>query len=202
MFGAASLYRLVQGSVPGGTTTAWKVERFCRAAGGTLVAIHLHREPESSFVRRLPCIAFLLFAALARAEEPARPRDVVRAALLDGATLPAPAEMPLATPADAAAGGHEAARKRIDLEREAHLRAAEHGNRQSREPHPSPRGDAAGGMTHGGADGMDGGTDCHDAASNMRTRSMHGGGGGMGPGHMGMDTAPPTGTAQPTNGVR
>lgn len=143
-------------------------------------------------MRRLPCIAFLLLAGPALAEDPPRPRDVVRAALLDGATMPAPAEMPLSTPADAAAGARDTPRKRIDLEREAHLRAAEHGNRHSREAQPSPRGDAAAGMMHGGAGGMDGGADCHDAASNMRTRSMHDGGGGMGPGHMGMQVPPPT----------
>lgn len=150
-------------------------------------------------MRRLPyLLAVLLLPAPALAEEPERARDLVRAALLDGATIPGPAEMPVAATGDAAGVHHALPQRRIDAEHEAHVRAAEHGARHSREAHPTHGGDATGGAMHGGAggmSGMDGGADCHDAAGNMRTRGMHDGGGGMGPGHgMGMETAPLTGS--------
>jgi len=145
-------------------------------------------------MRHLPCLVAVLFlAAPALAEEPGRARDLVRAALLEGATVPGAAEMPVAS-----AGGahHVLPERRNDAEHEAHVRAAEHGARHSREAHPAHGGDGAGGAMHGGArgmSGMDGGADCHDAAGNVRTRGMHDGG-GMGPGHggMGMETAPLT----------
>lgn len=150
-------------------------------------------------MRRLPFLLAVLFlAASALADEPEGARVLARAALLDGATVPGPAELSLATAGGAAGAHHALPHQRIDAEHEAHLRAAEHGARHSGEEHPARGGDGAGGAMRGGAGDtsrMDGGADCHDAARNMRTRGMHDGDGGMGPGHggMGLTAAPLTG---------
>jgi hypothetical protein len=139
-------------------------------------------------------VAVLFLAAPALAEEAERARDLARAALLEGATVPLAAEMP-GTIGDHAGAHHALPSRRVDPEHEAHVRAAQHGTRHSREARPAHAGEAAGGPMHGGAagPGMDEGADCHDAASNRRTRGMHDGGGDMDPGHpggMGMKTAP------------
>ncbi len=147
---------------------------------------------------RASCIlAVLLLAAPALAEEPGRARDLARAALLDGATVPPAAEMPLTDGGDPAGAPHALPHGRFDAEHEAHVRAAEHGARHGQEAHHPARGEGAGGAMHGGTGGpgMDAGADCHDAAGNMRTRRMHDGGGGMDPGHPGMGMKPAPSTA-------
>lgn len=142
-------------------------------------------------MRRL--VILLIFASppLAVADEAERAREMVRAALLDAASLPPPPEMPAAQ-----AEERKHPRLPIDPEHEAHRRAVEHGERHSREAQPGHRGAEGSAGPHGasGMPGMDPGGDCHDAAGNMRTRGTHDG--GMGPGHqMGMQAAPGAATS-------
>lgn len=125
-------------------------------------------------VRLLPAIALALMlpAPAARPDEPRDAHEVVRAALLDAATVPAP---PGHGREREERSAHEVARHAA--EREAHERAVEHGRRHGVEA-GAEHGARGSGSPHGAPGSratMDGSIGCHDPAGNDRTRDMHDG---------------------------
>lgn len=136
-----------------------------------------------SRMRSTSLIAVLVVAAatpaLADDASAAAAHEAVRAALLEGATLPA--EHPAMPDEVASRTRHEhAARARHEeAEAAAHAKAKAHGARHSRElRHENGPGSSTYGPMHGGRSGgagMDSGMDCHDPAGNQRTRGMHDG---------------------------
>lgn len=137
-------------------------------------------------MRRTTLIAFALAAALpALADEPgvAAAHEAVRDALLEGATLPVDHPAMPDEVAGPARPEHAARARHEEAERAAHMRAAAHGARHSRETRPEHGpGSPMYGPMHGGSGGtgmgtgMDSGMECRDPAGDQRTRGMRDGG--------------------------
>jgi hypothetical protein len=130
-------------------------------------------------MRSTTLISFALIAAmpaLADDASAAAAHTAVRAALLEGATLPVHHPAMPDEVSGPARHEHAARARHEEAERAAHTRAAAHGARHSRGTRPEHgAGSSMYGPMHGGSGGagMDSGIDCHDPAGNQRTRGMH-----------------------------